>query len=55
MSSTKRDRSPSVEVTDPNTADSKISVEDEFTEIEEEFMSGNDKTKACRKMFHGCE
>ena len=49
MSSTKIARSPSVEAADPNTADSKISEEDQLTQSEEEFMSGHDEPKTTEK------
>ena len=51
MSLTKRACSPSVaiEVTDPNTADSKVFEEDQPTQSEAEFMSGHDKPKMIEK------
>ena len=46
MSSRKRDRSPSVQVTDPHSAEEKNPEEDEFSESEQELISGHDEPQS---------
>ena len=51
MSSSKRDRSLSVEVTDPHSAEEKNPEEDEFTESEQELIGGHDEPQPIQKDF----
>ena len=55
MSFSKRDHSLSVEVTDPHSSDEKNPEEDEFTESEQELISGHDEPQTIQTDFRKCE